>query len=119
MDATLQAFAGEVSALAHALGLVDQAFRNSRLRDLGTSANHKFVNEVSQSLRTLLTDCEDILVKLDSIIQSASKAYRNTIFRKSVTALRLDFKSASIAQVRQQIQSYNAAMQMTLSMLNM
>jgi hypothetical protein len=117
VDANLGVFAGEVSALAEALHLVDCAFQDPRLSELDTQ-DEKYTSTVLKSLRKILTDCEDTLVKLDAIINEASKGFRKTLLRRTVTAIKLNFKSANIVLVRQQIQTYSTAMQMTLSMLN-
>jgi chromosome segregation ATPase len=120
VDATLQAFHGEVSALANVLNLVELAFKDSKLKHLDTRSREidGYTSQVLDSLKKLLKDCDDTLSKLKEIIENASKDYKKSIFRRTVSALKLDFKSAEILHIRHQIQTYTSTMQMTLILSN-
>ena len=120
-NTTLQVFHGEVTALANSLDLVGKTCEAPRIKDLGEESLHSdgLLANVLRSLEGLLSDCKDTLARLDAIVQQAKSKSSISIFRRSSTALKLNLNSANLALVRQQIQTYISAMQMTISMLNM
>lgn len=69
--------------------------------------------------RTILDDCINVLSRLDSMIFGVKKEGKTPGFlRKPVAAWKLSLGEDDIAEARDTIKVYTAAMQMALSSLN-
>jgi hypothetical protein len=120
VDRTVVVFEREVSALGKALALIDSAFQDPQLKDINKQSREEngFASKVLDGIDEQLTDCENTLIKLDVIIQDASKGKKN-LFRRTITTIKLDFSSSDIALVRQEIRNSTDALKLTLPLLNM
>ena len=119
VDATVSTFCSEIDSLAQVLDSIKTNFRHPRTVAVIQAAQDEYDGRLWSNIGKLLDRCKISMVRLEKILGGLNKSTGGGLLRKPIKQLRFSMKSDEIVMLRQQVQSHNLMMQITLQSISM
>jgi hypothetical protein len=118
VDDSISSLCKEIMGLSRVLEAVSQAWKQNPLL---VAAQVNTGGSLWISVRASLDDCKSTLEKLEKKIDEVQKSsfLGRGFLRKPTMSIKLNMKMRDITMFKQQVHSYNSAMQSALQMINM